>query len=211
MLRADHLDAAREIRRDRGDDGEQPELDPQPDRHRVVVTKQQVGEVRETDEDGDERRAGRGHQHRRHRDDRDIERPEIALRPAGEVHDGGHQRDIEQRLQVEERASRLALLYVGMPVRGPGKDHRAEQHDRRDENVERRDETDAQRRGEIDRDGHRDPPQVDEAEQVLGTGHRGPLGATTQPAHGTSLMTRTYTCDCQLNIAGCMANCKRKP
>ena len=76
------------------------------DRHR---------EIEDVAQHGDEQHAGRGQQQCADGDDQDVERSELRRRASlGDVHNGRHQQQIEDHLQIEEAIARGLLFSRGI-------------------------------------------------------------------------------------------------
>ena len=122
------------------------------------MAEEDVGEIHDTGEHRHEARTRRRQQHGAHRDQRYVQRGEVALRPPRDVHDGGHECDVEQHLAVQEGHAGRVAPEVGVPVRSQRHDDRRYQEERCNQDVRRCRDLELQRGAEVDRDRDTHPP-----------------------------------------------------
>ena len=88
------------------------------------------------------------------------------------MYDRGNERRVEQELTIEEGQTQRAIPDVRVPVGGDGYQDRRHQRKRRDEDIGRGNDFELERGGEVDRDRDAHPPDVDGAEERLGSRNR---------------------------------------
>ena len=178
--RAQDVDPARNVGNHERDEHEHPELNPDARRHGSGMAPEHVREI-------DEPRENRHDLFFFDGDEDDVEAGEIRVGAARHVDGGGDQKDIEQRLEVQEGRPGYAAAEMRMPVRHERNGGRSDEHERGDEDVEWCGDLDFQRAGDINGDRQAHPAQVDQPEE-LERGRDRPLRFDAQPAHGGALL-----------------------